>query len=189
MYVHAWTIPREIDAERWRRIHHGAVAALVAAGAEMERRASLVGHAPIPLLRGPAGEGPPIVEAERIAFNGDVTRAQCGDAFVLERRANAGVIRRAGRIDRIVRRCDTRAQPYDIAVCAVLLVVAHALGDEARVGTEGTLRSPGWRDAIAIVRPALATIDGLVQDDRGFVRWMPAAPRRTEQRRAVHSGA
>lgn len=173
MYVHGWSLPREIDVERWTRLHAAATAALGAADRLIEARRLALGLGGSG-LRGPEGEGPAIVEPDRIAINGAARDGHAADAFVLERRPRGGVVRNPAVGDRVFRRCDTRELPYDVAVCAVLLVAAHVLGEDLRLGSEGTLRSPGWRDATEIVRHVLGTADRLTQDDRGFLRWMPA---------------
>lgn len=174
MYVHGWSLPREIDTERWARLHRAASAALAAADRLIGARRYAVGLSDSG-LRGPEGEGPLVVESDRIAFNGAAHDGHAGDAFLLERRPRGGVVRNPAVGDRVFRRCDTRELPYDVAVCAVLLVAAHILGDDLRLGSEGTLRSAGWRDATEIARQVLGTGDRLTQDDRGFLRWAPAA--------------
>lgn len=185
MYVHGWSLPREIDAERWARLHAAACAALSAADRLIETRRVAIGLSGSG-LHGPEGEGPWVVASDRIAFNGSAHDGQAGDAFVIERRPRGGVVRNPAVGDRVFRRCDTRELPYDVAVCAVLLVAVHVLRDDLRLGSEGTLRSPGWRDAIEIVRRVLGTSDRLTQDDRGFLRWMPAT---TEPRVVLRNSA
>lgn len=182
MYVHGWSLPREIDAERWARLHAAASAAVAAADRLIGARRYAVGLSGSG-LRGPEGEGPVVIEPDRIAFNGAAHDGHAGDAFLLERRPRGGVVRNPAVGDRVFRRCDTRELPYDVAVCAVLLVASHVLGDDLRLGSEGTLRSPGWRDATEIVRQALGTADRLTQDDRGFLRWTPALERPRERLR------
>ena len=182
MYVHGWSLPREIDAERWARLHAAASAALAAADRLVGARRYAVGLSDSG-LRGPEGEGPVVSESDRVAVTRAAHDGLAGDAFVLERRPRGGVVRNPAVGDRVFRRCDTRELPYDVAVCAVLLVAAHVLGDDLRLGSEGSLRSPGWRDATEIARQVLGTADRLTQDDRGFLRWMPAVDQSRERLR------
>lgn len=170
MCVHAWSLPREIDEERWARIHNDAVAVLVAASRVLERQVG-ASDATLPVLRGPNGMGSLVIDAHQVSFNGNAFRGESGDLILLERKAHTGVIRRADVGDRVFRRCDCRGQPYELAVCAVLLVTARVLGDDLRLASEGSIRSSVWRDAARLVRSTLGLTDEITQDERGFIRW------------------
>lgn len=124
------------------------------------------------VLRGPDGLGLPNVSRDRIAFNGSAFGGESGDPFIMERRASSGIVVLAGpgTAGLAVRRCDTGGHPYDIAVCALLLVARCHLGDAMRLGTSGGLRE-GWRAAASVVREALGDDGHLVQDERGLIGW------------------
>lgn len=46
--------------------------------------------------------------------------------------------------------CKTDRYPYDIVVCASLLVIKHHLGDNVRLSSDGRRNEPAWRKAIAL---------------------------------------
>jgi hypothetical protein len=179
-YLRAWVLPHEIDAERWAELRRDTTLVLRAVSARLE-----AGRTPADpgILRGPEGLGLPQVTPDRIAFNGSAFRGQAGDPFILERRARTGVIVRGapGGGGRAVRRCNTGGQPYDLAVCALLLTVARRLGDSMRLGSSGGLRE-GWREAATIVRESLGECGQLVQTESGLLRWADVPARSTELR-------
>jgi hypothetical protein len=172
MAVHAWVMPHEVDAECWMAWRADATRVLRATSARLE--AGRPGDAP-GVLRGPEGVGLPDVRQERIALNGSGFRREAGDRFVVERRARDGVVVLAGERNagRAIHRCDTRGQPYDLAVCALLLSLQRHLGNAMRLGSSGDLRG-GWREAADVVRTALAIDGSLAQTDRGILSWMAA---------------
>ena len=177
-FVRAWVLPHEIDEACWSAIRRDATTVLRAVSERLER--GRPADAP-GVLRGPQGLGLPDVAPDRIAFNGSSFRGESGDPFVIERRASSGVVVTAvpGNRGLAVRRCDTAGHPYDMAVCALLLVARRHLGNAMRLGTTGGLRD-GWRDAASLVREALGDDGQLVQDERGLICWttahQPGAP-------------
>ncbi|MES2180094.1 MAG: hypothetical protein V4550_19715 [Gemmatimonadota bacterium] len=173
-FVHAWTLPAELSEDVWRPLHADLILVLRMASAELERHRS---DEALAVLRGPEGLGRLVLDADVISFNGNAFLGQAGDAFSLERKARQGVISRMTRHGSrlTVRRCDTRGQPYDLAVCALLLVVLKHFGDSMRVGTSATLRD-GWGRAAALVRTTLGDCGQLVQVESGLLRWVDAPP-------------
>jgi hypothetical protein len=182
-FAHAWVLPHEIDDAAWIVLRHDATRVLRAVSARLEagRPDDVAG-----VLRGPDGLGPPVVTQHRIAFNGSAFRGAAGDAFVLERVAASGVVVRAGAgtVGRAVHRCDTRGQPYDLAVCALLLTAQLHLRDAMRLGSSGGLAA-GWQAAAGVVRAAIAHEGHLLQSERGLIAWSaPAQAQHTRERRA-----
>ncbi|MEO7455351.1 MAG: hypothetical protein ABIY52_03765 [Gemmatimonadaceae bacterium] len=179
-FVHAWTLPADIGEDTWTLLHADLIAVLRAASARLERSRS---GDDLAVLRGPGGLGRLVIEPDMISFNGNAFLGQAGDGFSIERRARQGIIARVGSLGhrRTVRRCDTRGHPYDLAVSAMLLVVLRYLGDVARVGTSGSLRS-GWAAAAGLVRETVGECGQLVQMENGMLRWVDAPARHTGHR-------
>lgn len=171
-FVHAWVLPADIAEARWRPMQADAIRALTAASHVLER--DRTGDA-LAVLRGPEGLGHLVLRPDEIAFNGNSFLGQAGDEFAIERHARHGVIARRSYSGsrRTVRRCDTGGQPYDLAVCAVLLVVERHLGADVRLGTSGSQRS-GWGRAAALVRETLGDCGQLVQHENGLLHWVDA---------------
>ena len=172
-FVHAWTIGAEIAPERWQAMHADMVRVLSAASRSLEQGR---GEDALAMLRGPNGLGHVRIQADVIAFNGNAFLGEAGDPFSIERVAEHGIIARRSRDGsrRVVRRCDTRGRPYDLAVCAVLLTVLHHLGRDMRVGTSGSPRQ-GWSRAASVVRATLGDCGQLVQMETGLLRWVGTA--------------
>jgi hypothetical protein len=172
-FVHAWTMPADVDATRWRALHDDMVLVLSAASRELERGRS---EDTLAVLRGPQGLGHVFIQPDVIAFNGNAFLGESGDPFSIERVAERGIIARRSRDGsrRVVRRCDTRGSPYDLAVCAVLLTLLHHLGVDGRVGTSGSPRH-GWSRAAQLVRATLGDCGQLIQLETGLLRWVGAA--------------
>ena len=172
-FEHAWTMGAELDWSRWLALHADMVLVLRAASRELERGR---GETTLAMLRGPDGLGHIGIYPEVIAFNGNAFLGESGDPFSIERVADRGIIARRSRDGsrRVVRRCDTRGHPYDLAVCAVLLTLLHHLGGDVRVGTSGSPRH-GWLRAAQLVRATLGECGQLVQMETGLLRWVGAA--------------
>jgi len=170
-FVHAWSIQSEIAETEWQALHADMQLVLRAAIRQLE----LTRANELAVLRGPEGLGYLQLDDTHIAFNGNAFLGQSGDAFSVERRARHNVIARVGRAGgrRAVRRCDTGGHPYDLAVCALLLVMLRHLGANIRVGTSGSLRS-GWGRAAALVRATIGECGQLIQLENGMLRWIDA---------------
>ncbi len=177
-FVHAWTIQAEIGEPEWQALRSDIILVLRAASHQLEANRS---SQDLALLRGPEGLGHLEIEATHIAFNGNVFLGQAGDAFSVERLARHNVIARVGRAGgrRSVRRCDTCGHPYDLAVCAALLVVMRHLGDSVRVGTSGSLRG-SWGRAATLVRASTGECGQLTQLENGILRWIDAPARNVD---------
>jgi hypothetical protein len=174
-FVHAWSIQAEIAEPEWRALHADMILVLRAASKQLELDRS---GDDLAVLRGPEGLGHLQLDATQIAFNGNAFLGQAGDAFSVERRARRNVLARVGKGGgrRSVRRCDTSGHPYDLAVCACLLVMLRHLGDGVRIGTSGSLRS-GWGRAAVLVRATIGESGQLVQLENGMLRWIDAPAR------------
>lgn len=183
-FAHAWVLPHEIEETLWTALRDDVTRVLRAASSQLEvgRPGDVTG-----VLRGPDGLGLPTVAQDRVAFNGSAFRGAAGDPFVLERRAVTGVVVRAatGTVGRAVHRCDTRGQPYDLAVCALLLTAQLHLRAAMRLGSSGGLRG-GWHAAASVVRGATGHAGQLVQSERGLITWGPAV-RQVHEHRALTS--
>lgn len=184
LFAHAWVLPHEIDDARWVALRYDAVRVLRAASARLEAGRPADGNG---VLRGPEGLGLPVVTDDRIALNGSAFRGEAGDPFVLERRSASGVVVQsaAGAVGRAVHRCDTRGQPYDLAVCALLLTVQMHLRESMRLGSSGGLRG-AWQTAAAVVRGSTGQEGQLIQTERGLIVWAPAT-QHTRPRRIRNS--
>ena len=172
-FVHAWSMAAEVSPSHWRVMHADMILVLRAASRELERGR---GDEMLAVLRGPEGLGHIGIQADTIAFNGNAFLGEAGDPFSIERVAERGIIARRSRdgTRRVVRRCDTGGQPYDLAVCAVLLTLLRHLGADVRVGTSGSPRQ-GWSRAASVVRATLGDCGQLVQMETGLLRWVGTA--------------
>ena len=187
-FVHAWTLPADIAEDAWRPMHADIVRVLSAASRELEQHRS---SDDLAILRGPEGYGHLRIDPAEIAINGNAFLGQAAEKFAIERHARYGVIARVGSADsrRTVRRCDTKGLPYDLAVCAALLVVLRHMEDRVRIGTTGTIRS-GWGRAAALVRTTIGDCGQLIQRESGTLRWTASSlgDQITERRRSGSSG-
>jgi hypothetical protein len=179
-FVHAWSIQADIPEPSWQALHADIVLALRTVSRELERNRS---EDDLAVLRGPEGLGHLLIDASQVAFNGNAFLGGAGDPFSIERHAQRNVIARVGSggSRRTVRRCDTLGHPYDLAVCTVLLVVLRHLGDAARVGTSGSLRT-GWGRAASLLRATLGERGQLVQLESGMLHWVDAPATRASTR-------
>jgi hypothetical protein len=114
-------------------------------------------------LRGPDGDGDPVVAPARVAFNGDASRNGAAEPFVFvqDARVDGGG---AAANERVHARCDTALLPYDLAVCASLLIAKFHLGDAFLLWSAGKVEELGWPLAREVAGTALG-IRGLLRED------------------------
>lgn len=121
-----------------------------------------VGVEPV-ALRGPDGTGDPVVAPTRVAFNGDASRNGAADPFLFLQ--DARTERESSTLDGRVRAgCDTALLPYDLAVCASLLIAKYHLGDAFVLHSDGKVEELGWPLAREVAGTALG-IRGLLRED------------------------
>lgn len=114
-------------------------------------------------LAGPTGIGEPLLNEAIIAVNG--TRPESGENFVLAPGSGSGITAHtedgtAFRMDW----CQTRRQPYDLAVTAILLRAAHLAPRHVSLSSDGSWPF-GW-DAANRLLAGLFDIPG----ERSFLR-------------------
>lgn len=139
-YTHYWSIKRPIGARKWGLIGHDIMELIVAS--------------PVPVQFENDDPKPAYVGSDMIRFNG--TGDGGYETFLLE----------PGRTN--FEFCKTGRRPYDIMVCAALIVLQHHAGKSVEVssdgGMDGTIadyagpHDKEWDDALAFVQCVLGNI-------------------------------
>lgn len=129
--THHWHRPTELPTEHFR-------------AAVQDFRKLIVGGSTS--LAGFDGSGEPILDEERIVFNGKGPTA-C-EPFEI----SAVEFDRRGRPD-FFGHCKTEHQPYDLYVKAALIVLSHHLNDSFRVSSDAD--NSDWDDARSLVQSHL----------------------------------
>ena len=162
-YTHRWERPAVLPGASWARIRNDISIALqlfqVTTTSPTWRE---VGVEPV-ALRGPDGTGDPIVAPTRIAFNGEASRNGAADPFAFAQDARTEN-REPDSDERVRVVCDTALLPYDLAVCASLLVAKYHLGDALVLRSDGKVEELGWPLAREVAGTALG-IRGILKDD------------------------
>jgi hypothetical protein len=137
-----------------------------------------VGVEPV-ALRGPDGTGDPLVAPARVAFNGDASRNGAADPFVFAQDARAGggtppappASSAPPPEERVRAVCDTALLPYDLAVCASLLIAKYHLGDAFILRSDGKVEELGWPLAREVAGTALGIRGVLKEDVERGIEW------------------
>lgn len=121
-------------------------------------------------LSGPDGTGHPLVAPARVAFNGDASRNGAADPFVFAQDARADGDAPTPD-DRVHASCDTALLPYDLAVCASLLIAKYHLGDVFVLHSDGKVEELGWPLAREVAGTALGIRGQLQEDPVRGIEW------------------
>lgn len=97
-------------------------------------------------LAGPEGVGEPVLEADRVLFNGE--EMECYEPFVFMRVVPDDPGQAA-----VWGFCKTDGLPYDLCVQVALVVLHHHLGDALAVASDGSMDD--WRAAVGRVQQHL----------------------------------
>lgn len=116
-------------------------------------------------LRGGMGLGEPMV-GEGICFNGDASTNEDHEGFLFPM-STVGEEEAMALHGQLWDFCKTGRAPYDLAVCAVLLVLKHHLGSKLRVGSDGD--SGEWQPAVDLVKELFGYDIEFVREDTVFV--------------------
>ena len=103
------------------------------------------------ILRGGLGEGEPQV-SEGIWLNGDGEDSHDTFGFPLTGKVSEDATRLHGCFWDF---CKTVRKPYDLAVCAILLVLKHHLGSQIRISSDGGREPEEWIPAEELVKEVL----------------------------------
>jgi len=163
-YSHRWERPAVIAGPSWARVRNDISIALQLFQATSSNPTwREAGVEPV-ALRGPDGAGDPVVAPARVAFNGDGARNGAADPFILaqDARPEGDAATADGRVRAS---CDTALLPYDLAVCASLLIAKYHLGDAFLLESDGKVEELGWPLAREVAGTALG-IRGLLREDR-----------------------
>lgn len=106
------------------------------------------------IIAGPNGEGPPVLNAEKIAFNGSYKDGENYETFILSRVTEKKIKDDCGPKRRF-QFCKTGRKPYDLAVCATLIIAKHHLGKRIAVMSDGGMEPNEWMPAVALVEKTL----------------------------------
>ena len=111
-YTHYWRQSRSFTAQEWARITAEANRILSAAANAVQ-------------LCGPMGNGVPEVTKGCIALNGDETKGEDHESFVLNREAEEFAF------------CKTARKPYDPVVVSILCAARDIAPDAIKVSSDG----------------------------------------------------
>ena len=121
------------------------------------------------VLCGGLGEGEPDISEWGILLNGDKSQELDHETFMFPMDKELVVEAKAlhgGLWDF----CKTARKPYDLAVCAILLVLKHHLGNQIRIASDGKREPDGWLPAEALVKEVLGYDVEFVKEDTLPVR-------------------
>jgi hypothetical protein len=121
-------------------------------------------------MRGPDGADDPVVAPARVAFNGDASRNGAADPFIFaqDARADGGDAATNGRVRAS---CDTALLPYDLAVCASLLIAKYHLGDAFLLESDGKVEELGWPLAREVAGTSLGMHASLKEHPERGIEW------------------
>lgn len=108
------------------------------------------------------GTGVPEINTDIIAFNGcDADDGACG-SFNLDRKISTphDITKHP---NKMMDYCKTRSKPYDIAVCASLIIAKHYFGDDIRISSDGEIGN--WQPAMRLVHDTHGYGDDFALDD------------------------
>ena len=169
-YTHRWTRSNRLDDATWERIRLDAETALQLFRVTASDQWRETGHEPVQ-LRGPDGRGGPVIAITSIAFNGDAAREASADAFVFPQDARDGSAPAESSATHPARfTCNTELHPYDVAVCTVLLIAKHHLGEGLELQSDGAVEEFSWPVAREVAGTVLRTTAALENGPDG-IRW------------------
>lgn len=98
-------------------------------------------------IRGPDGDGPPIISDSLIDFNGDSEHEQDHEPMTIQMQSEGFAF------------CKTASKVYDAAVVALLLIMAHYAPHIWRISSDGD--ADDWEDGQNLVQRVLGYKDPL----------------------------
>ena len=104
------------------------------------------------VLRGPDGTGEPEISELGIDLNGDGEESHETFSFPVQGETAERAKRLYGYLWAF---CKTARKPYDLAVCAMLLVFKHHLGKQLRLDSDGGRQPDEWLPAERLVKEVL----------------------------------
>jgi hypothetical protein len=127
-YTHYWWQERELNADAFSK-----------AAADCRKVCKATG---VPLANGAGDPGSkPTFSAKEIEFNGVGELAH--ETFAVKRifKHNFEQLDLTGKLFAF---CKTARKPYDITVCACLIILKHHLGNAIRIQSDGGMTEEGW---------------------------------------------
>lgn len=137
-YTHYWRQKESIPVLHWKQITE-------------EVRKVLAAPELYGVVRGPSGEGDPVVNDYEIAFNGDLAKDEDCETFKIDRVLPLFMNREQQDSRGPLCFTKTREMPYDIAVCAALIIAAHVTEKKQlfHLSSDGDARD--WQPALDLV--------------------------------------
>ena len=128
-YTHYWKTKRAFTEEEWKKFTDGTKKIV---------KSSKVS------IKGGLGTGQPSYTNEEIRLNGDSSKGEDYETFVVTKKE----------ID--FEFCKTARQPYDEVVCACLLLMKKILGDDCEVSSDGDMETEEeWLKGKALFKKAI----------------------------------
>lgn len=119
-YTHYWRMKRAFSEEEWKKFTDGVNKILA------KTKVSICGG---------MGTGEPIISEEYVSLNGDESKGEDYESFVVTKEPQDFEF------------CKTARRPYDEVVCACLLLMEDILGNSVKVSSDGD-RELDWVDGI-----------------------------------------
>lgn len=151
-YSHAWKRPKVIDEGVYSKIQKDMLSVL-----ELLPPECPVTALPIRIMDG-YGIYAPAISSHHFYFNGDAAENLDCEAFAFNRVMVPWEWQKPDQRGLYYTWCKTQRLPYDLAVCACLLIASYHLKDQFVFQTDaGSLSGPVWLSAIETASQALET--------------------------------
>lgn len=116
------------------------------------------------VLRGGLGKGEPEISEWGIWLNGDGEKGLDHETFAFP--MTPDMAKRAKELHGgLWDFTKTARKPYDLAVCAILLVLKHHLGNQIRIASDGDRKADEWLPAEDLVSEVLGYDQQFAQED------------------------
>lgn len=135
-YTHYFRRPRELPPEGFRRFVRDVGMLLQNLPPQTGTAGGAYNGQPL-RVRGPWGEGEPVLTDEEVAFNGDAAGDLDHETFAVERVYRPEPWETPDLLGRFFSFCKTARKPYDLAVTASLLLLQAHFGPSVAVSSDG----------------------------------------------------